>query len=280
MLVGCNESQACLGYLMKPLPPLESPRFILSFDFDGTLHDPAATPTVPTELFGLLERLHGEYGACWGINTGRNIEYLIEDLEKSGFPFFPDWVVAREREIHLCDPEGSWSAHEDWNSRCARDIERLFTTQREAMERIRHDVVHQTGAQWFSFEGEPAGVVAQSVEEIDWIVSRVQEHARAAPDLSWQRNSIYLRFGHRNYHKGSCLSELAKMMGVETANCFAIGDSHNDEEMLDGTHAGMNACPANAIPEIQQLVRSSGGLVCKGVHGEAVLEALRHYLAD
>jgi hydroxymethylpyrimidine pyrophosphatase-like HAD family hydrolase len=70
------------------------------------------------------------------------------------------------------------------------------------------------------------------------------------------------------------------MMGVETANCFAIGDSHNDEEMLDGTHAGMNACPANAIPEIQQLVRSSGGLVCKGVHGEAVLEALRHYLAD
>ena len=262
---------------MKPLPPLDQPRHILSFDFDGTLHNPAASPTVPTALFGLLERLRGSHQASWGINTGRNIEYLVEDLEKSGFPFLPDWVVAREREIHICDADGNWSVHEEWNARCAYDIERLFTSQREALERIRHDVVHQTGAQWFSFEGEPAGVVAQTVEEIDWIVSRVVEHAAAAPDLSWQRNSIYLRFGHRNYHKGSCLSELARMMGVETANCFAICDSHNDEEMLDGTHAGMNACPANAIYEIRGVVAKADGFVCSGTHGDAVIEALEHY---
>ena len=262
---------------MKPLPPLEQPRHLLSFDFDGTLHDPAATPTVPPAIFELLESLREDHQASWGINTGRNIEYLIEDLEKSGFPFLPDWVVAREREIHLCDADGEWSVHEEWNARCARDIKRLFTTQRQAMDRIRHDVQHQTGAQWFSFEGEPAGVVAQTVEEIDWIVSRVEEHAAVAPDLSWQRNSIYLRFGHRDYHKGSCLSELAKMMSVETENCFAIGDSHNDEEMLDGTHAGMNACPANAIDEIRETVSKAGGFVCSGTHGDAVIEALKHY---
>ena len=264
---------------MKPLPSLEQARHLLSFDFDGTLHNPAATPTVPTRLFGLLERLRDSHQASWGINTGRNIEYLIEDLEKAGFPFLPDWVVAREREIHLCDADGKWSVHEEWNTRCARDIERLFVAQRQAMERIRHDVVHQTGAQWFSFEGEPAGVVAQTVEEIDWIVSRVEEHAAVAPDLSWQRNSIYLRFGHRHYHKGSCLSELAKMMGVETANCFAIGDSHNDEEMLDGAHAGMNACPANAIPEIRETVGKAGGFLCSSTHGDAAIEALEHYFS-
>lgn len=265
---------------MKPLPPINQPRHLLSFDFDGTLHDPAATPSVPTRLFGVLKDLRENHQASWGINTGRNIEFLIEDLEKCGFPFLPDWVVAREREIHLCQSDGSWSVHEGWNSRCARDIERLFTTQRTALERIRHDVVHQTGAQWFSFEGEPAGVVAQTVEEIDWIVSRVQEHARVAPDLSWQRNSIYLRFGHRSYHKGSCLSELGKIHGVDTAKCFAIGDSHNDEEMLDGTHAGMNACPANAIEEIRGIVTRAGGLICSASHGEAAIEALRHFFGQ
>lgn len=262
---------------MKPLPPLGQPRHILSFDFDGTLHDPAATPTVPNELFELLPRLREHHQVSWGINTGRNLEYLVEGLEDSGFPFFPDWVVAREREIHHCDSQGKWSAHQEWNDRCARDIEDLFKSQRQALGRIQHDVEHQTGAQWFCMEGEPAGVIAQSEEEIDWIVSRVNEHMEAGSELSWQRNSIYLRFGHRSYHKGSSLSELARLMSVERADCFAIGDSHNDSEMLDGKHAGMLACPANAIEEIRELVRDSGGLLCSSTHGEAVIEALAYY---
>lgn len=264
---------------MKPLPPLEQARHLLSFDFDGTLHNPAATPSVPTELFGVLQSLRESHHASWGVNTGRNIEYLLEGLEDSGFPFLPDWVVAREREIHVCDAQGNWSVHEEWNERCARDIEKLFSSQQQLLNRVRHDVEHQTGAQWFSMEGEPAGVIAQSEEEIEWIVGRVLEHMEEESELSWQRNSIYLRFGHRNYHKGSCLSELARMMAVDTANCFAIGDSHNDEEMLDGTHAGMNACPANAIHEIREIVGKTGGLVCSSSHGDAVIEALKHYFS-
>ena len=262
---------------MKPLAPLEQPDYLLSFDFDGTLHNPAASPAVPPKIFKVLTHLRESHKACWGINTGRNIEYLLEGLEDSGFPFLPDWVVAREREIHYCDADGNWSEHQQWNSRCARDIQELFHTQRQAMNRIRHDVEHQTGAQWFSMDGEPAGVIAQSEEEVEWIVGRVVEHVEEGCSLSWQRNSIYLRFSHRDYHKGSSLAELARVMGVDRANCFAIGDSHNDSEMLDGVHAGMLACPANAIDEVRDLVRGAGGLLCSSGHGEAVVEALNHY---
>jgi HAD superfamily hydrolase (TIGR01484 family) len=262
---------------MKPLPSLDQPRHLLSFDFDGTLHDPAATPSVPPKLFGLLESLRETHHASWGVNTGRNIEFLLEGLEDSGFPFLPDWVVAREREVHVCNADGEWRAHHEWNARCAHDIATLFESQKQLLERIRHDVDHQTGAQWLSMEGEPAGVIAQSEEEIDWIVSRVLEHIDGDSDLSWQRNSIYLRFGHRGYHKGSSLAEVARLMSVDAANCFAIGDSHNDSEMLDGAHAGMLACPANAIHEIRELVSNSGGIICSSSHGEAVIEALGHY---
>lgn len=95
--------------------------------------------------------------------------------------------------------------------------------------------------------------------------------------LSWQRNSIYLRFSHRDYHKGSALSALAALHGLGPAACFAIGDSHNDLEMLDPQHAAMCACPANSVPEITAKVSREGGYLCQQSHAAAVLEALAAY---
>lgn len=126
-------------------------------------------------------------------------------------------------------------------------------------------------------EGEPAGLVSRTLEEMEWIVSRVIELADGHPYLAWQRNSIYLRFCHRDYHKGSCLSEVARIHRVPTARCFAIGDSHNDLEMLHPDHAGMIACPVNAVPEISQAVSEVGGLVTTQAHGKGAVEALRHF---
>ena len=42
--------------MMLPLPPLARPQAVVSFDFDGTLHDPASDPPVPRALFDLLKR--------------------------------------------------------------------------------------------------------------------------------------------------------------------------------------------------------------------------------
>ena len=35
------------------------------------------------------------------------------------------------------------------------------------------------------------------------------------PDFSYQRNTIYLRFAHRDYHKGSTLGELCRVLGIK-----------------------------------------------------------------
>ena len=84
---------------MKTLPPPPQPKAILSFDFDGTLHDPAAAPPVPVAFFELLRTLREEKQIVWGINTGRSMHQMVEGFIESRFPFLPDWVVAREREI-------------------------------------------------------------------------------------------------------------------------------------------------------------------------------------
>ena len=262
---------------MKPLPPPPQASAVLSFDFDGTLHDPASAPPVPSAFFELIRELRNEQGVVWGINTGRAMMHLVEGFVESGFPFLPDWVVAREREIYVPNTFGRWIPHAPWNKRCEKEIHRLFKHARKLLARIRHEIEDHTGAQWLEMEGEPAGFVSQTEEEMEWIVARIAPLMATEPHLAWQRNSIYLRFGHRDFQKGSSLGEIARLHRLSAARCFAMGDSHNDLEMLDPACAGMTACPANSVDLIREKVTASGGLVTRGVHGGGAIEALEHY---
>jgi HAD superfamily hydrolase (TIGR01484 family) len=262
---------------MKTLPPPSLPAAILSFDFDGTLHDPASNPPVPSAFFELIRKLREEKHAIWGINTGRSMPQMVEGFVESRFPFLPDWVVAREREIYYPNTFGRWIPHVSWNKRCEKEVHGLFKNARNLLGRIRHEIEEHTGAQWLEMEGEPAGLISRTEEEMAWIVSHITPMVAEQPQLSWQRNSIYLRFGHRNFQKGSSLSEVAHVHSLPAARCFAMGDSHNDLEMLHPSHAGMIACPANSVEEIRAHVLANGGIVARGIHGEGVMEALRHY---
>jgi len=261
---------------MRALPTI-TPSVILSFDFDGTLHDPAAVPPVPGEFFTLIESLRGTHGAVWGINTGRSMAQMVEGFIESRFPFLPDYVVAREREIYFPNPFGRWLPHEKWNKTCEKEIHRLFKSTKKLLKAIRKEVEENTGAQWIELQGDPAGIISQSDEEMEWILNRITPLAAAEPRLGWQRNSIYLRFGHRDYQKGSSLSEIARLNGLGAEQCFAIGDSHNDFEMLDPAHVGMAACPSNAVEAIRRKIAATGGYPCTAAHAQGAMEALRHY---
>jgi HAD superfamily hydrolase (TIGR01484 family) len=262
---------------MKALPAPSLPRAILSFDFDGTMHHRACDTPVPDVLFEEIRRIRREYNALWGINTGRSLAHMIEGIEESGFPFLPDWVVARECEIYTPEDSHQWNPHQHWNQRMHEETGALFDQAEALLARIRQEVEQHTGASWMDAEGEPAGLIALTLEEMEWIMARVITLAGDHPELAWQRNSIYLRFCHRKYHKGSCLAEVAHRHGVPAARCFAIGDGHNDLEMLHRDHAGMIACPANAVPDIQEAVRSGGGWIAPLAYGYGTAEALRHY---
>jgi HAD superfamily hydrolase (TIGR01484 family) len=262
---------------MRTLEPVAAPAAVLSFDFDGTLHDPAEDPPVPPEVFGLLRELRGSHGVVWGVNTGRSMPQIMDGFIESRFPFLPDWVVAREHEIYFPNAFGRWLPDASWNKSAHKEIERLFKRSRKLLKRIRAEIAEHTGAQWMEIAHEPAGMVARTNEEMDWITLRVAELIGGESDLGWQRNSIYMRFGHRRYQKGSSLTEIARRYGLGAAACFAIGDSHNDFEMLHPDHAGMAACPSNAVDEIKEVIRVNGGYLAESAHGAGVVEALRHY---
>jgi HAD superfamily hydrolase (TIGR01484 family) len=262
---------------MKPLDSPPSVSAILSFDFDGTLHHPSGSPPVPVGFFEVIRRLRQENGAVWGINTGRSMPHVVEGLIESKFPFLPDWVVAREREIFFPNAFGRWVPEKTWNKQCEKEIHALFKQSRKLLAHIRHEVSEHTGAKWLEMDGEPAGIISQTEEEMEWIVDHITPIISSEPHFSWQRNSIYLRFGHRDYQKGSALSQIAKHYGLTAASCFAAGDSHNDMEMLDPANAAMTACPANSVAAIKAKVIATGGLVTRAAHGHGSIEALNHY---
>jgi HAD superfamily hydrolase (TIGR01484 family) len=260
---------------VRTLDACPNPGLILSFDFDGTLHDPAQSPPVPASFFETILELRQSRGAVWGINTGRSMPQVVEGFMESGFPFLPDWVVAREREIHFPNEFGRFAAHREWNDRCEKDIHKLFRKSKKTLKAVRKEVEEHTGAQYIEMDGEPAGLISRTEEEMEWIVDRIAPLIATVPDLGWQRNSIYLRFGHSSYQKGSTLSEVARLFGLNASKTFAAGDSHNDIEMLSPEHSGYAACPANAVPAIREVILARGGLVTTAAHGQGVVEALR-----
>lgn len=74
--------------------------------------------------------------------------------------------------------------------------------------------------------------------------------------------------------KGEALAWLAAHLGVPLAEVMAIGDHHNDLELL--RRAGLGVAVANAAPE----VRARAGLVTRAPYGLGVAEALALALGE
>jgi hypothetical protein len=116
------------------------------------------------------------------------------------------------------------------------------------------------------------GLVAENDEEMERITAFIEQAGARHPKLDYQRNTVYLRFCHADYHKGAALAELSRLIDVPREKIFAAGDHHNDISMLDGQFAAFPSCPANAIPEVKDAVCAAGGYVAQN---EAALASMK-----
>src|SRR6201997_921921 len=154
---------------------------------------------------------------------------------------------------------GAGEAFGDWNERCARDHRELFSEAKSVLAEVIDFVNQKTQARMIYEPEGPAGLIAQSEEEMDRVTEFIEQARHRHPKFNYQRNTVYLRFCHADYHKGAALAELARLIEIPRENIFAAGDHHNDISMLNGEVAAMPACPANAIAEVKTAVRDAGG---------------------
>lgn len=257
---------------------MRSPIRLLSIDFDGTLVSRAGGPVFDAHCMELIRQLQ-DGGAIWAINTGRSVDLLETGLAEFALPIRPDFILTTERDVFRPGRNGGkWQPFGEWNERCARDHAELFSSADSVLAEFVDFATNQTRARLlYNFAGLE-GLVAESEEEMERITDFIHQARAGHPKLDYQRNGIYLRFCHADYHKGAVLAELARLLEIPRENIFAAGDHHNDISMLDGTFAAMPSCPANAIPEVQHAVRKAGGYIAQKEHGAGVHEALVHFV--
>lgn len=249
---------------------------LLSTDFDGTLVEHGGKPPVVRELFEALEALHAR-GVLWAINTGRVLWHIQAGIEEFKFPFPPDYVLTSEREVFHRNAEGRWVDYGDWNKRCAADHDWLFTQASPLLADI-HARFDQVPWAHFEHEGDRMiGIVTETDEQMDEVVTFLERERLRVPSFNFMRNTIYLRFCHEAYSKGTALGELARLTGIDRSEVFAAGDHYNDIPMLDGRFAQWVTCPANACDPVKRIVRGAGGHVASQNASGGVVEALRKF---
>jgi len=251
---------------------------LLSTDFDGTLigHEPDARTA--ESLTGALCDLRAK-GATWAVNTGRQLWFALEGLEHARLPHDPEFVLSSEKDIFRRVGEDEWEAFGEWNAHTEQRTVDLLGRASLVLDAIREMSDRERNVEILYENGRVAGLMTPDAETMDRVAEKIRALAVAVPDFSFNRNMVWMRFTHREIHKGSSLSELARLLGIPRSDVLAIGDHHNDIPMLDGSAAAMVACPANAVAEVKDVVRAAGGYVSPFPWGEGVADAIRHFSA-
>src|SRR6266480_8042806 len=184
---------------------------LLSVDFDGTLVSRAGEPVLDIQCMELILELQ-EGGAIWAINTGRSVDLLESGLTDFSFQVRPDFILTSERDVFRPGQNGgTWEAYGDWNERCARDHRELFSASQSVLAEVIDFVNRKTQARVIYEPEGPSGLIAQSEEEMDRVTEFIEEARKHQPKFNYQRNTVYLRFCHADYHKGAALAELARL---------------------------------------------------------------------
>lgn len=249
---------------------------LLSTDFDGTLigHEPDARTAA--SLTAALRDLRAK-GATWAVNTGRQLWFALEGLEHVHLPHDPEFVLSSEKDIFRRIGEGDWEAFGEWNAHTEKRTVDLLGRAAHVLEAVREMCAADKNIEILYENGRVGGLMTSDTGTMDRVVEKIRVLAAGVPDFSFNRNTVWMRFTHREIHKGSALAELARLLDIPRSDVLAIGDHHNDVPMLDGSAAAMVACPSNAVSEVKDVVRAAGGYVSPFPWSEGVADAIRHF---
>jgi hypothetical protein len=210
-------------YTSPKTAPLRVKLRLLCTDFDGTLADSDANTPIWPEFFERLLRWRREGPLYWVINTGRTYESLHEELVRRNAPVWPDWTVVVEREIWLVRERRAIGWFE-WNRKCELLHSQLFASVKPVWKHIEDFIQKETNAKLVEETTSPIGIIASCEEEADFISSHVEPLLAGYPALALVRNSIYFRFSHRLYNKGTCLEAISQGLNVQPYEIMVVGD--------------------------------------------------------
>ncbi|MBQ8517324.1 MAG: HAD hydrolase family protein [Akkermansia sp.] len=255
------------------LPQHVTCRWLISLDFDGTLWQGDAAPPIPPAFFELMLQWRTQ-GVRWGINTGRTMAYLFDDLASIA-PFLPDFICTCERFVYLADAEGELQPHVSHNeaaNRAAAHLQQKMQPLLHAeLDKIRRIAPH---LEWIIAPTDPLSVEAADGATMDDLAALLQPLMTQHPDVSMQRAGRYMRLADSRFHKGSALAHVAEEWQISNDCLLIMGDGHNDIDAFSRFPGAFCAAPADAHPEVQAWIRANGGYISTE---PGVMQVLHHW---
>lgn len=247
---------------MLHLPSLSRPLncgFLLSFDFDETIYHQDFRRDDVDRFFKLMRQWRENFGVMWGVNTGRGPEYFQEGFNHltEGLPhaFSPDFCVTKERHIHLPNAQGVLSPLKSWNQVCDIAHEQLFCRYGDQLRKmIDRYMIHYSDCQLQVQDDDPYSVVVDCARKMDDISDEIRRELIELSEVSIQRAGPYLRFCHREFNKGSALSQVMKELDLPTNRLAIFGDAQNDLDAMSHHPDAIWCCPVNASGEVKDKV--------------------------
>ena len=256
--------------------PFDGPcRWLISLDYDETLRSSDAAQPVPMAFFELM-RSWRPLGIRWGINTGRTLPYLCEELLPAS-PFLPDFICTCERYVYLAQEDGRLHPLSDHNARCHEHnmqvrarVQPLLHTQLAQLRRA------HPALQWIIAAEDRLSVEAEDSATMDTIMSFLGDFIAGLLGVAAQRAGRYMRLADNRYCKGTALQTVADQWRVPQA-CWAMaGDGHNDLHAFRLFPEAFCGAPSNAHPEVIGWLRRHGGYISSTTGVLEILHAWRH----
>lgn len=265
---------------LRALPFPQETRFLLSLDFDDTLFDWRHEQRISPLFFEMIKTVREEKGVIWGINTGRSFDFLKKGYEhQAKAPFAPDFVITRERDIHITDQNGYLRAYSFWNDRSTDDHCFLFKKHKGAFKNLFFELTDIfPSVAWQHQEGDEFSIEVESLSDLDKIIPHIDEFVSRYPDISIQRAGPYLRFCHVDYNKGTALQTVLRLFGVEQCNSLIVGDGYNDMDTLRVNTEARCACPDNAVEPLKRMVFERQGYVSSLCCFQGTIDSIRNCL--
>lgn len=250
-------------------------RWLVALDYDGTLRGDDACPIEP-EFLSLMAAWR-PYGVRWGINTGRSLGYLCEEL-LSCLSVLPDFLCTTERFAYLANGQGCVVPAMDFNRESFEANARLRRELHEplAAEMARICALHPEW-EWVFAPNDPLSVQAKDSATMDAIAPLLQPFVDSLAGVAMQRASRFMRLSDARFNKATALGYVMQQWQVDAAHLFAMGDGHNDLDVFKRFPSSYFGCPADAHPDIIALMPSMGGHVSES---RGVISLLRRWFEE
>ncbi|MEQ9849513.1 Cof-type HAD-IIB family hydrolase [Pectobacterium brasiliense] len=95
----------------------------------------------------------------------------------------------------------------------------------------------------------PKMMFIEEAEQIDALIRRIPDDYRQRYHMV-RSEPHYFEVMRQGVHKGTACAYLARYLGIQPANVFALGNEHNDREML--AFAGLGVAMANASASVKE----------------------------